>query len=625
LEDSRSRLNRAATLAVAATLFLLFVYSVFLSPRPYFVTEIDIEQDYYYNARVISDGWTVASSHHPGTPIYYLGALVLRVTGPSLDHTQRFFHWCYVLVALATAAALIAFRRVAAAGSSIGVAALASALIVVWPPFLTYSNRFGSDSFVVALGLPTLAFFWRALRGSGERHRRDLFFSGAGAGACLATKMSFVPVVGALLLASSLHSFRFLRAARERQEPRTPTWRERWMVLCAFPVGLSVAYLVLTAPILLRLPDVWINTFRRREAYPPTSEAFAALARSGWLLATCNPAFAAAILGIAAAWIALLLVARAWRRRRPADALDRDAVDSFSGHVLVAIMLCAFLYTLAASALVTPAASNPGVWPQGAEAGIRLRNVSPSALVLPFLVLDGERLVQRLRAGRRFRGQALVWIASLSVLAWGFVSFGQARRAFVKNHLDRIAATREKIVPEDAAHGRTAFWTGASMDYLGDLSFHFWGNYRYARGLFDEELLRRYPRVTFFGGLREMARGRLAPTASPDGPARIQHSRFGPFGDMIWRWNRAGQIPERKQELFAGETAGGARLSQITIPTAEMDVELGPSSESRLLTVLRERLGDVSVRKEAIAGRDWLFLTPGGERPRTEGTPGAVR
>ena len=45
-------------------------YLTFVAQRPYYVTPIDSEQDYYYNARLIAAGLP-GSTHHPGTPIQY--------------------------------------------------------------------------------------------------------------------------------------------------------------------------------------------------------------------------------------------------------------------------------------------------------------------------------------------------------------------------------------------------------------------------------------------------------------------------------------------------------------------------------------------------------------------------
>ncbi len=73
----------------------------------------------------------------------------------------------------------------------LGISMLSIASVFVWPPFLRSMNHFGSESFIVAFGLPTIAVFWKSLELSGVLQKRLLFGCGMWTGLCLAAKMTF--------------------------------------------------------------------------------------------------------------------------------------------------------------------------------------------------------------------------------------------------------------------------------------------------------------------------------------------------------------------------------------------------------------------------------------------------
>ena len=172
--------SSTATSLVACVVVLGFVcYTTFVAPRPYYVTDIDSEQDYYYNARLAASHLPL-TVHHPGTPLHELGRVILAVVGDRLDRTQQFFDVAYLTTALATAIAIAVFIRLVMSREPFGVSLLTLACVVAWPPFLTYLSNFGADSFIVAAGLPTLACFWVSLSQPVGHARKALIFCGVG-------------------------------------------------------------------------------------------------------------------------------------------------------------------------------------------------------------------------------------------------------------------------------------------------------------------------------------------------------------------------------------------------------------------------------------------------------------
>src|SRR3989344_1116659 len=49
-----------------------FIYSNFLVPRPYYIQTTDIENGYYYDARLIYNGLPTRTVTHPATPLFYI-------------------------------------------------------------------------------------------------------------------------------------------------------------------------------------------------------------------------------------------------------------------------------------------------------------------------------------------------------------------------------------------------------------------------------------------------------------------------------------------------------------------------------------------------------------------------
>jgi len=102
-----------AWLIVVAALGLMVVFMTFVQGREYFLGLTDGEHDYYYNARVILSDGVPPRALHPGTPIYYLGAVILAIVGEDQDRTQAFFNTAYIVGFFSLAGAMWVFARTA--------------------------------------------------------------------------------------------------------------------------------------------------------------------------------------------------------------------------------------------------------------------------------------------------------------------------------------------------------------------------------------------------------------------------------------------------------------------------------------------------------------------------------
>ena len=569
---TRPRPSTVAGLIACAVLLGFTCYTTFIAPRPYYVTDIDSEQDYYYNAQLAAHRLPL-SVHHPGTPIQILGRLILAGVGEGLEHTQRFHDVAYLAAALATMLAIALFVALATPNESFGVTLLALASVIAWPTTLTYLNNFGADSFIVAAGLPTLACFWLSLERPLERVRRALFWTGIGLGVCLAVKMTFAPLVAAVGAAVLVRSWRGASG---------PGGLLRRVLPLA--AGLAAGYLIATIPIWGRLTLVWWRLFHRPDVVPQGDGFLADVVTSVGVMWVGNPL----LVGVT---VVALILAAILAGRACAAGAAREELDFVAGGVFLAVLALGFAYTAAASATIMP----------DAEPGVRLRNMSPTALIIPFAVLYCARWFRsRMPAGVRL-GLAAI---ALGMVGLGFWRHTTARAEFIQTRQQRIDTTRARIDQLVEGNRRVAFWTGWDQDYLGPASFHFWGNYRYANHAFDRVMAEYFPKYAFLR-LRNIER-----QADPL-PASVSRSRYGRLGDLYWglqEWLLRDRPGYRELDEAISGQSEQVPISAIVLPTREL-AEIPSRGVAGLAALAKEEYGEPRVRTEDVAGIEWLFIT----------------
>lgn len=571
-----------------------YIYTAWVAPRPYFIREMDLEPDYYYNSLMVHDGNPVPGIHHPGTPIYYLGALILNASGASLDRTQAFFNISYLIIALLTGAAMGAFVWLALRKTPLGISMLSIASVLVWPPFLTYMNHFGSESFIVAFGLPTIAVFWKSLELRGVSQKRLLFVCGMGTGLCLATKMTFLPVAVAIAGASFLGSFAI--AGRMPQSLRLLLAKsvfEAIMKSGLIVAGAILGFVICTAPIFSRIPKLLYATLIRREAHLSGGlmsgfmKTYAHLFEANWLFAV----FVVSLLGLfCVALVWAIVTAKSVRGFQGLQmSPDEDNFDYPTAGLFLGLMALGFCYCMASSRVIV----------KGYEAGIGLRNVSACALFLPFMITYTWRIL-----GGKLNDNSQRWFqlgaVFLAVLLFanGLTFHLTRRRRFIEDQKAEMAAVENRLSEIRAQGTRIAFWNAAGPDIVGgECSFHFWGNFRYAFNHYSWQLLQRYPNYTFFDITTAVLRAH-----KENADEKPKGSTYGPLGDAIWRLiNRPGPYSQCN-ELYAGEKAR-IPISVMMFPSKVM----WPQIINRIV----EQTGASGIESETIGGIDYLLIRPG--------------
>src|SRR3989338_3429067 len=78
----------------------LFVYSNFLVPRPYYIQTTDIENGYFYDARLIYNGLPTRTVTHPATPLFYIYSKFFIFTCVGMGSTAEFLLLIYFVQAV---------------------------------------------------------------------------------------------------------------------------------------------------------------------------------------------------------------------------------------------------------------------------------------------------------------------------------------------------------------------------------------------------------------------------------------------------------------------------------------------------------------------------------------------
>jgi hypothetical protein len=592
---------RWAPYAIGALPIAIAACFAFLDPRPYFVAANDPEHDYYYGARLITAGYPVHSTHHPGTPIYYLASLLMRVVGTDLAATQTFFNVAYLTIGVLTALSLWLLARLLSPFYDRSVLVVAAATAIAWPSFLLHLNYYGADSFVVALGLVPVALFWRNLH-AGTPSRSLLAASGFATGLCLATKMVFVPLAAALFVGSSLQ---LLRAAGVRRA--LPS-------LLVFPAAAAVGFLVFIAPVIERAVGILYLTIGRPGVVAGGSPG-------DWLRSaptTLRRVFEAdaplVVLTVLVLAVLLVALVRAIRPRRARGyAQPRPRVLTAPGpfdHLAAG----AFLLLLGASLAVTVLVS---VNIRQDDLGFQLRYAAPGALVIPFLVLFTSRLLDDAEMGgpalARRRG-ALAGVTAVLVAGYAIGAHAVERHRSVEQ---MTAASRQHVLDvvqaaKPAREGRIALWDG-SPGVSGEVSFHMWGNYRYASETFSAELLRQFPAWTTLR-LRDVCKPTAVASGRSDGVGR-KRTKYGAAGEWFWR-TLMGRGPYKRRvddgALFAGEAAS-ERVALLAFRQAEWEAECPAAPIQKFAELSEPHVGPTDIEERDIFGQRWVFVRPRGD------------
>lgn len=560
---------------------LLFAYLDFVVPRPFGISYIDAENAIFYAASLLYSRQPLFFVSHPATPIYYLTYGLLLLTGSAPNSVQQFLTLSHLVVALLSAFSLWFFVRTCLRNTSFGMSAIVIATIVAWPSFISFMDYLDTVSFVIPFGLPLVSLFWSNLENGHSPNATKSLLTGVVLGLCLATKLSFLPVAFAIVIASLIQIV-----------PSVRSHTTQLLKVLALTVAAAGTFLLLTLPIFDRLPNTFLNLVDTR---PSLSESWVSFVSATTLLLKSSLPLTLVVLVVFALFL-FLFTTRIFASIYKGHS-NNQMEDNFTfigGGVFVLLMIAALVYTFGTS--------GPGF-----EPGIHLRNSAPAALAFPFLLLLCNRLLSR-KIGRDITESAIAQVilvtTAIVIVAVPFVLYLRTRQEFITTRTQTVTQTIKRLDELRTPETRIAFWDDSATGLLGEVDFHFAGNYEYGADYFDQTLLREYPNFTFFR-LSQLPRLIEESTHGKPEP-REPGASFGRLG-VIWRTLFPSSVVTRTDELVAGENSG-VKVSLIASPASEFYDRIEGISEDQVFALINQRFGKARKWKESIAGIEWVLI-----------------
>ena len=265
-------------------------------------------------------------------------------------------------------------------------------------------------------------------------------------------------------------------------------------------------------------------------------------------------------------------------------------------------------------------AANVGGWlTRESNPGVVLRQVAPSALGIPFLLLYCYRLARARWPSVHFEApyfQAALSLVGLVMISWSLASYIGLREDLIERDSQNVTATVETISGLAAPGTRAAI---GGLDYggsIGEASFHLWGNYRHANGAFDRAVLASYPRYSHlvrFDDIRTVLEERAGDAQALPEVGNEAGSNRG-LVSILREW-LSGKVSSPRvsssSDIVTGESLGVA-VSLLGFPANHTDYVMKPDGkvgESELVTLLKSRFGAASMWRQSVAGADWVFIS----------------
>ncbi len=402
--------------------------------------------------------------------------------------------------------------------------------------------------------------------------------------------MSFLPVAIAVFL--SLAISESISLVVDWRARKFPAALGVYQPLVLMAVAAVVAFVISTFPVLNRLYLILLIAFSRGDIAPDFAEIVPLL--RGVL--ALSPLYTLLVILTFLAFLfgAIQMLTRLVAHRH-SELRSRESLSSLAAFFFCATGLAQFIYAFGLSA-------REGL---GHSVGLTIRNVWPTALVLPFLVLF-VNISRRRGAIRAYRPAWTVAAVAFSVATIGFAvmeNFHERRAtlAYERQLSDGVQSILQRLYLQ---FGKRVAIDPASMS-VGDAGFLLWGNNSYGGGVLDEELLRRYPHIVTFR-LREVlllspAVDEASLSESTGVRRKIRELRRQYFPDLTHD-----PVQPKRSDLLPFESTDSS-IGAIVFPTWEWERRPKP-----LQTYLTDRIvrqwGMPTISRETVAGVEWVVL-----------------
>ncbi len=598
--------NWVAWAVVSFIAFFAVGWMTFVDVRPFWVVTTDPEQDYYYNSLAILETGFPTSVRHPGTLVYYLGSAVLAVNGTDTGDAQRFFNSTYVLAISLFVFSLAFFTRKVLRGIPFAPSFLILSSLLLWPSFLTYSNHFSVESFMLAISVVTSAYVYSFLIGKFDVSARSLLVYGILIGLGTALKFTFAPIgisIGIMIIARILGP----------DQTSSLKYKILLSVRTSVVLGLvsAISFLLFVLPVVPYLYEFFGRLGIEATKSSGSEPIITLLGRVFQLAPEYGILLLIALIGFGVCYVG-----------RKFALTDAATVDSNARQMPVVVPTVALLITLFVCGLIELRSVLDPQAVEYADSGVYLRNLTPIAGFLPLLLLVIWKRYVPIRRGfsnskfDKFAYSLLPVIVSVLLIvssvgryfSWREAAYYDIRQS-VMQHQDALRT----IVPSGE---RVAIWDNGQA--FGEPMFFFWGNYRYAIDQFDEKLLTAFPQHTIarfreINGLLaqskwgEEANLTATPTAHLQGILRGSMQEI--YDSAIKDWKQRFPRRSRTHELITGEDRyddisvvmyrpGNVSFSSVDTVDAETQIRM----------LFADRFGEVSTSQFKIGNEIWSII-----------------
>ena len=183
---------------VLVPLVASWMYKEIVHPRPHWIEYYDPEMAYYFSGFEISQGGSPSHIDHPGTPLQWLMAFAIRMTGDAPEEISATLRLVkQILLGLTLVAAMI-LKLVLFRGLPVLLSAAGILFFYVSGQALRYLNIIAPESLYFFCTALFAAAFW--VLATGSQRKWKFLLTGLALGICIAVKFLFLVWVPGLLM-----------------------------------------------------------------------------------------------------------------------------------------------------------------------------------------------------------------------------------------------------------------------------------------------------------------------------------------------------------------------------------------------------------------------------------------